>query len=212
MPPSLQFLVAEDHSIVRMGINLLIKEMYPTASVTESATFTAALQELQKRQFDLLILDINIPGGGSITMIEAARLRASRVPILIFSSYEEQVHALRYMKAGANGYVHKESPPETIKIAIQKILNHESYVSEVVKEQLLQKIIDPGKAVNELSELSQRELEVMQLLVKGYSSSQIKQTLNLQLSTISTYKARIFEKLKVSNVIELAEKIKQISQ
>ncbi|MCG2613542.1 response regulator transcription factor [Terrimonas sp. NA20] len=211
MSPSLQFLVAEDHSIVRMGINLLIREMYPSASVTESATFTAAVQELQKRSFDLLILDINIPGGGSATMIEAARLRAPHLPILIFSSYEEKVHALRYMKAGANGYVHKESPPETIKIAIQKILNNESYVSETVKEQLLQKLIDPSAAVNELSELSQRELEVMQLLVKGYSSSQIKQTLHLQLSTISTYKARIFDKLKVSNVIELAEKIKQLS-
>ncbi|PZR27743.1 MAG: DNA-binding response regulator [Citrobacter freundii] len=212
MPPSLQFLVAEDHSIVRMGINLLIREMYPTASVTESATFTAAIQELQKQSFDLLILDINIPGGGSATMVEAVRLRAPRLPILIFSSYEEKVHALRYMKAGANGYVHKESPSETIKIAIQKILNRESYVSDAVKEQLLQKIVGPARSANELADLSQRELEVMQLLIKGYSSSQIKQSLNLQLSTISTYKARIFDKLKVSNVIELAEKIKQLSQ
>lgn len=211
MQEPLQFLIAEDHSIVRMGVRLLIKESYPGATIIECATFTSALQHLSAHPFDLLLLDINIPGGGSTTMIDAIRLRQPGQAILIFSSYEEQLHALRYLKAGANGYLHKESSPETIKLAIQKVLKNECYASDTVKEMLLEKIIEPSKTARLLSDLSNRELEVMQLLVKGYSSSQIKQTLHLQLSTISTYKARIFEKLNVSNVIELAEKIKDLS-
>lgn len=211
MQEPLQFLIAEDHSIVRMGVRLLIKECYPRAVIIECATFTSALQYLSDHPYDLLLLDINIPGGGSTTMIDAIRLRQPGQAILIFSSYEEQVHALRYLKAGANGYLHKESSPDTIQLAIQKVLKNEFYASDTVKEMLLEKIIEPSKTAKLLSDLSNRELEVMQLLIKGYSSSQIKQALHLQLSTISTYKARIFEKLNVSNVIELAEKIKDLS-
>ena len=211
---TLEILLAEDHSIVRMGTNMLINELYASVRVTEATTFTTALRLLRDQPFDLLILDINIPGGDNLQMIGQIRQMREDLPILIFSSYEEGIYAIRYLREGANGYIQKESSPEEIKIAIQKVLNRETYASTAVQQQLFDYLGRSKKEFNPggLNKLSNRELEIMQLLVKGHSSSQIKDSLGIQLSTISTFKARIFEKMEVNNVVELIEKLKLMDQ
>ena len=211
---TLEILLAEDHSIVRMGTNMLINELYASVRVTEVTTFTTALRLLRDQPFDLLILDINIPGGDNLQMIGQIRQLREDLPILIFSSYEEGIYAIRYLREGANGYIQKESSPEEIKIAIQKVLNRETYASTAVQQQLFDYLGRSKKEFNPggLNKLSNRELEIMQLLVKGHSSSQIKDSLGIQLSTISTFKARIFEKMEVNNVVELIEKLKLMDQ
>src|ERR1044071_460877 len=100
-------LIAEDHSIVRIGMQLLLTEMYPEASIVEVDTFDKALNKVKAQPFDLLLLDINMPGGDSLHMIKAVRLRQPDIGILMISGYDEELYALRYIDAGADGYVSK---------------------------------------------------------------------------------------------------------
>ncbi|MDF2380656.1 response regulator transcription factor [Nostoc ellipsosporum NOK] len=201
-------LIAEDHSVVRMGTAMLIREQYPDAVIREAETFDEVVEVLAREPLDLLLLDIHIPGGDNLQMVEAVKLRQPELPILIFSAYDEQLYAIRYLKSGAQGYLKKTAPPDEIKTAIRKVLSGEKYISKIVQEQLVEQLLDPSKKQEGLSSLSNREVEVMQLLVKGASPAEIKSTLNIHDSTISTYKAKIFEKLNVTNVIELAEKVR----
>lgn len=207
-----QILIADDHGIVRLGTSMLIKEMYPAAVIKETANFKATLQQLEQQHFDLLLLDINMPGGDDIRMIANIRLRQPDIPILILSSYDQEAYAMLYLKAGANGYLQKESGQEEIKAAIHKVIHKEMYVSNLVQQQLFRNISSARKdaGLNPLSELSGREMELMRLFAKGLSSTEIKNKLNIQLSTISTHKANIFQKMGVTNVVDLAEKLKRI--
>lgn len=202
-------LIADDHAVVRYGTARIIKELLPEARIEEAENLSRLLAVLEKEAFDLLILDINIPGGNNLQMIDVILLRRPQLRILVFSGYDEQVYALRCLRAGAQGYLMKDSPENEIRTAVAAMLRDEKYSSSAIQQHLLNSVID-NKPVEEhpLKRLTDRETEVLLLLVKGQSSASIAKQLNLQISTISTYKARIFEKLNVSNVIELAEKIK----
>lgn len=204
-------LIAEDHPVVRMGVSLLLKDMYEEAVIEEAATADDLFKHLSEKKFDLLLLDINIPGGNSAQLVKVIKAKQPGIPILIFSSYEEDTYAMRYLKAGADGYVQKESEPEEIKKAIQKVLNNEIYTSDQVQQQLLKEMSGTNQAIGDISNLSDRELEIMNLLVKGLSSSEIKILLNIELSTISTYKARLFSKMGVTNVVKLVEKVNALN-
>src|SRR5690349_7153195 len=115
-------LIAEDHGIVRVGTTLLVKELFVTVQVDEAGDFNKTLKMLGEKTYDLLILDINIPGGNTFNMIEVARLRQKDIPILIFSSYDEELYALRFLEPGATGYVSKDAPTDEIKNAIKKVI------------------------------------------------------------------------------------------
>jgi two-component system invasion response regulator UvrY len=207
------FLLAEDHSVVRMGITLYIRALYSNATITEAVTFDETIKELNKGSFDLLILDINIPGGDNLEMIGAIRLRQPDIAILIFSSYDELIYGPAYLKAGVNGYLSKTSYAEEIQFAIQKILNGERYMSAAIQEKLLDDLLNQKKNTqgNTVS-LSHREMEVMNLFIKGATAKDIKTLLNISDSTISTHKANIFEKMQVTNIIQLAEKVKSMGK
>ncbi|GAA0540519.1 response regulator transcription factor [Chitinophaga japonensis] len=203
-------LIADDHTIVRLGVLLIVKSMFLNAQVYEAETLDQTIAQLETRPFDLLILDINIPGGNNLQMINALRLRQPNIKILMFSGYEEQLFALNYIQAGADGYLVKHSPEEEIRTALRMVMNNEKYISAAVKDQLLARLQQPRPplAENPISALSAREKEVMNLLVKGESIGSIADMLHLQITTVSTYKSRIFEKMGTANVIELAEKVR----
>lgn len=204
-----QVLIADDHSIVRYGTSLVIKELLPTGTIREANNFDQAVKLLDTDRFDLVVLDINIPGGNNLQMIDIVKLRQPHVKILIFSGYDEQLYALRYLQAGADGYLVKQAPEGELKTAIQTIRNNEKYISSNVKQHLLNGLTTRNAAArNPLSNLSNREMEVLQQLVKGASVAEIGVTLSLQISTVSTYKSRIFEKMEVTNIVELVEKVK----
>jgi two-component system invasion response regulator UvrY len=205
-------LIAEDHMIVRMGTIVLIKELFPDANVTEAGTFDETLKCLAHTNFDLLLLDIHLPGGDNLQMVEAVKLRQPDIPVLVFSSYDEHLYARSYIQAGALGYVHKNSSRDEIKTAIKRVLNKEKYISASLQQQLLNDVLDAGgKKRAGLESLSARELEVMRFLIKGMTPSEIKEQLNIGYSSISTYKERIFSKMGVSNVIELINKLNQLN-
>lgn len=208
-------LIADDHAIVRVGTTLVIKELIFDAVIEEAEDVDQALKLLAEHTFELLILDINIPGGNSIQMIDVVKLRQPNIRILVFSAYDEQVFALRYLKAGADGYLMKNVPEHELRSAVRSILNGETYVSAAIRQQLVNEATGKTsrKALEEnpFQVLSKRELEVMQLLIKGLSLSEIGAALGIQTPTVGTYKSRVLEKLNVKNVIELAEKAKAYS-
>jgi DNA-binding NarL/FixJ family response regulator len=204
-----QILIADDHSIVRYGAALVVKEVLPAGTIHEARNFDELLKLIDTRTFDLLVLDINIPGGNYLQMIDVIRLRQPAVKILVFSGYDEQLYALRYLQAGADGYVVKQAPEGELKTAIQTILNNDKYISPAIKQHLINGLNTPKTGSgNPLNNLSNREMEVMQQLIKGATIAEISHTLSLQISTVSTYKSRIFEKLEVNNVVALVEKVK----
>lgn len=201
-------LIADDHSIVRFGTMLMIKQFMPNAQILGAESLNSALKYLNSQEFNLLILDVNLPGGNNIQMIDVVKLRQPHIKILIFSAYDEQLFALRYIQAGADGYLPKQLHENELKTAIQTVLNDEKYISPSLKERLLNGVTGRSEPMiaNPLNKLSNRETEVMQLLIKGLSLADISTTLNIEVSTVSTYKSRIYEKLQVVNIIDLAEK------
>jgi DNA-binding NarL/FixJ family response regulator len=201
-------LIAEDHTMVRHGTSMLLKELFPDGKVSQAINFEQLLELLGHQPFDLLILDINIPGGDSLQMIDVVRLRQPSIKILVFSAYDEQLFAIRYLQAGANGYLMKDATEEEMKNAIRAVLKNDVYLSGEVQQLLLSNATTKKiTGINPLLTLSSRETEVMQQLVKGKKLAAIAQQLSLQVSTVNTYKTRIFAKLEVSNVVELVQKI-----
>ncbi len=203
----LHILIAEDHGIVRVGIKLLLRELFTDVKVDEASDFNTTLKMLADKKYDLLILDIGISGGNTFSTIELTRLRQKDLSILIFSNYDEELYALRFLEAGANGYVAKKASTDEIKTAIKKVSEKKNYVSRLVQEQLLTMFKNKNNGSG-ITSLSNRELEITRFLIAGVGTKETGKLLNLQKNTISTYKARIFKKLEVNNIIELAGKVR----
>jgi len=201
---SKQILISEDHSIIRLGIGMLIGDLLPKAQITEAGTLEQTLGCLENSRYDLLILDINIPGGDNFNMINLIRQKQPDIRILIFSGYDEHIYALPYINAGVNGFVAKEASHQEFKNAVIAVLRDERYMSSKVREQHTDQLLN--KTLNIFDKLSEREVEIMNLLLKGFTVKEISTQLHLSGSTVSTYKARIFEKLEVDNIIDMAQK------
>jgi DNA-binding NarL/FixJ family response regulator len=205
----INILVADDHSIVRYGLSKIIATLPEPVHVNTVDVFDDVVTTLAKQAFDLLILDINLPGGNSIQMLDAVRLQRPNIMILIFSAYDEKMYAIDYLLAGADGYLSKNSTEEETKQAIQTLLKGEKYMSPVTRQQMLNKLNQhKNPQSSPFAALSVREIEVMNLLTKGIPLQKIAEMLHLQVSTVSTYKTRIFAKLEINTIIELLEKIR----
>ncbi|RPE08845.1 DNA-binding response regulator [Chitinophaga lutea] len=205
-------LIADDHTIVRLGVAHIISTLPVPAKCIEAETFDRVIALLDIHIFDVLILDINIPGGNNLQMIDAVKLRQPQIKILIFSGYDEQLFAINYMQAGADGYLMKYTPEDEIRHAILTVMNREKYMSANTRQQMLDMLgSQREQVVNPLSSLSAREVEVMNLMTKGVPMATIAKMLHLQITTVSTYKTRIFEKLGITNIVELLEKVKMYS-
>jgi two-component system invasion response regulator UvrY len=202
-------LIAEDHAVVRIGTKHLLQSLIPDSSITDVEDFDQLINELEVKPYDLLILDINIPGGNNTKMVEAIRSKSPETRILMFSSYDEQLYGLLYLQAGADGYLSKDAPEEEFQSAVLSVLNNKKYMSEDMQQMNINRLINPKEFLPDpIVSLSPRETDVMNLLKEGLGTAKIAEKLNLQLSTVSTYKARIFEKLGVKNIVELITKIK----
>lgn len=206
-----KILLADDHNVVRQGVSLILKEYFSDIQIYHTDSFKGVLNNLAETSFDLLVLDINLPEGNSVTMIEKARAIQKDLKILIFSAFDEEQYALRYLHAGANGYLNKLSSEDKILEAVKTTLSGNKYVSNKVKDKIYENVIN-NSPVNPLDTLSNRELEIAGLLADGEGNLEIANRLNIQMSTVSTYKNRIFEKLEVTNLISMVEKYKLYSE
>lgn len=206
-----EILIADDHGIVRLGTSIVVKEALPLAKVTQAEDFDEMIKLLSERPFSLLLLDINMPGGNNIKMVEKVLTVQPNLKILVFSSYDETLYALRYLQAGASGYLNKNTSKADLKEAILSVIQRGKYMSPEVRE-LYYNTLTMGKSIlkadNPLNKLSNREVDVAKYLVQGMGIMEVSKALNLSTSTVSTYKTRIFEKLQVDNIAELIEKFR----
>lgn len=200
-------LIVDDHAIIRYGTRSLIKELLKDVSVSEAGNLDDTLKLVGEQPFDLLVLDVNIPGGNSFQMMDVLRLRQPGLKILIFTNSEESLYGFRYLQAGADGFLMKKATEQEIRYAIRCVLDNEKYFGPSVKAYLMGKVQHRrNENANPLLALSNRETEVLRLLIKGHGIAEIARLLHLQISTVSTYKVRIFQKLQVRNIVELVER------
>ncbi|MBP6557872.1 MAG: response regulator transcription factor [Flavobacterium sp.] len=198
------FLIADDHSIVRQGVSLLIKELFFNAKIHQAGNFKDTLKILRETKVDLLVLDINFPDGNSLNIIAETKTIQPDIKILIFSAYDEDIYALRYLNAGASGYLNKGSSEEEMKQALKSMMVSGKYITQNIKDRILDSYISK-KPINPIELLSNREVEVARLLIKGYGNMEIAEYLNVKKSTVSTFKNRIFEKLEIDNLADLID-------
>lgn len=200
-------LLIEDYAVVRMGLRLVIHEVFENALVFESENFNEGLRIFNEKPIDLVILDIHLPGGQDVKMIDMIRSVRRDTKILIFSGLPEDKYALKYLQAGADGYLSKRSAPEMYREAILAVVNDKKYLSEVVREQLVTQLPQNYNKIKRRKwiGLTDRELEISRLLVRGMWTKEIATQLELKLSTVSTFKKKIFHKCGVTSTIELSK-------
>ncbi len=190
--------------VVRSGIKALLLEIFKPCEIYEANDEKTAVEQLKKRPYDLVMMDIQMPGTDAFGLMEYMRIKHEDAKVLIFSMSAENIYAKRFLKAGAKGFVSKEAPLEEIKKAITTILNNRRYISESMIDILADESYS-DKAANPFQKLSARELEIVSLLLSGQTLSEISRSLHIQISTTGTHKSRLFEKLGVTNLLELKE-------
>ncbi|HSA63821.1 MAG TPA: response regulator transcription factor [Nitrospira sp.] len=202
MKKMLNILIADDHSIFRRGLKDLLSDGLGAVTIGECSNAFDLLQLLKQKKWDVVILDIGMPGTtGTDALIQVKRHRPS-LPVIMLSMHPEDQYAVRMFKAGANAYLTKASAPEELVVAIKKVLDGGNYVSASLGEKLVH-LFHRGDEQPAHELLSDREFEVMRLLSSGRTVSQIAETMNLGTTTVSTYRARILDKLHLKNNAEL---------
>lgn len=200
----MNFLITDDHAVVRRGLIGILKDVYPKATFFEAANSSDALDLLSKRKIDVVLLDISMPGRNGLETVKQIRAQEIKCPILVLSMHSENQYALRALKAGASGFLNKEIATEELINAVQKVLAGKIYVTSTIAEKLAERF---GKRSGNdpLEDLSDREMEVMVLLASGKAISEIAEELSLSNTTVSTYRGRILEKLQLTNNAELTK-------
>lgn len=202
---NVRIIVADDHGIVRMGLIQTIQRLRPDAIISEVEDFKSLYKVILKEELDLAIMDVNMPNGSVQEAIDYIKMHRPQLKILIFSSQDEELYAKRYLKMGAGGYLSKQSSTAVIETALTAMLNTGRYASDDVKEAMfLESLKGPTKS-KPLESLSDRELQIANKLAEGIPLKELSNQLNLHSSTISTYKNRLFEKLKIRSIPELVE-------
>jgi len=197
-----KILIVDDHLVVRTGVAIVLKNKIQNLSVSNAENFIEAIAIVRKNYFNLIILDINIPGGRNLGMIEDLRAIQPDVKILMFSAFEEDQYAYRFILSGADVYLNKLCSEKEIIEAVTTVLENGKYIPAAIVNRILEATINKTP-INPLDLLSKREFEITGLLVNGNGNLEIANKLNIQMSTVSTYKKRVFEKLKISNIVEL---------
>jgi two-component system invasion response regulator UvrY len=196
-------LLVDDHSIVRTGLKLLINDFLPHSNIDEAYDGESALQKVKQLNYDLVVMDVNMPHTDSFGTLQAILAVKPSTKVIMFSMNAEEIYAKRYLNLGAKGYVKKDAPNEEIENAINTVLNGKNYISPSFTQKILSGLLSKNEAENPFDKLSSREFEIVQHLAKGDSVAEISKKLNVHTSTVGTHKGRIFEKLRVHNVVEL---------
>jgi two-component system invasion response regulator UvrY len=198
----MNILIADDHAILRRGLRHILADGLSEAVVSEASNGGEVLRLLHQRTFDVLILDINMPGATGLEVVRDIRRDHPVLPVLMLSVYPEEQYALRALKAGASGYLPKESAPEELVKAVLKVVKGGKYITASIAEQLADALHeDSSKPPQEA--LSDREYQVMRLLAQGKTISEIANDLSLSVKTISTFRTRLLAKMHFKNNAEL---------
>jgi len=201
-----QVLLVDDHPIVRKGIAELINNEPDLAVCGEAANMQEAMSLATKLKPGLLVVDISLDGNNGVELMKNLSGRPGAPPVLAYSMHDEAIYAERCLRAGAKGYVMKHTAPETLLEAIRQVLKGKIYLSEPMSDRLLGKLVGAGAtaaATSPIDTLSDRELEVLQLMGKGQTTAQIAESLCLSVKTVETYREHLKQKLNLANGQEL---------
>ncbi len=195
-------LIADDHALIREGLKKILNGEPDMTLVGEANNVVELFKVLERLAVNIVLLDISMPGESGLDALKELRQKYPRMPVLILSIHPEQRFAVRALKAGASGYIMKQSAVEELVQAIRKVVGGGKYVSASLAEQLATELDnESGKALHET--LSDREFQVMRLIAAGKKSGDIAEELSVSLSTVNTYRSRIFEKMKMRSNVEL---------
>ena len=202
MARRIEIIIVDDHAVVREGLKRILSTFDDIAICGEAANAPDALVELRRRSFDLLLLDVSLPGRTGLELLKMIKAELPTLPVLILSAYTEDQYAVRALRDGADGYLNKESAPDLLVTAIRKVASGGKYVGPAMAERLALEISVPSdKPVHEA--LSEREFVVLRLIASGKSLNQIAEALSISPKTVSTYRARIIEKTGLRTNAEL---------
>ena len=198
----IRVLVADDHAILRKGIKQILAEIPGVEAVDEAANGQEALSKVAKERYDLVLLDIAMPGRSGLDILKQLKTEKPNLPVLILSMHPEEQYAVRALKAGASGYLTKESAPDELITAVQKILQGGKYVTESLAEWFVSEL---GKPANKPPHhtLSDREYEIMCMIAAGKSLTEIGEELALSVKTVSTYRSRVLSKMNMKSNADL---------
>ena len=198
----MRILVADDHPVVRLGVVHILTKALKGVAVEEASSARQLLQQLKKSHWDLLLLDLTLPGRNGLDALKEIRNQFPRLPVLVLSIHSENEFGVRALRAGASGYLTKETLPEQLLQAVKKVLTGGIYVSEALAEKLatgLRRDMD----ILPHETLTDREYEVMRLIASGVSTGDIAKKLLLSAKTISTFRAHILQKMGLKNNAEI---------
>jgi DNA-binding NarL/FixJ family response regulator len=195
-------LIIDDHTVTRLGIYTIVKELFPGTQVDQAENGEKTMNFIKSNQYDFCTLDLNMPNTDSMELLRSIKSLSPKTKVLVVSMNNEDVYALSVMKMGADGFISKENDFDIIKQAIQTILMNKKFISERILNQLLN---SNENKLNPFQVLTERELEIAKLIIEGHSTKEIANKINLQWSTISTYKNKIYDKLNISKTVELFE-------
>lgn len=202
----LNILIADDHSIVRFGISLKIQKIKPEAKVYMASHYKEVLEAVRNHTFNFIIIDINMPNGSFQSTVNVIKQKSRNTKVLAFSTMNDRLFAVRILKQGADGFLNKLSTEREIESALHTLFETGSYLSDEFKQDLiLHSLHGNGMSQEPLERLTDREMEIAGFLVKGDSLKEIALQLHIHVSTVSTYKTRIFHKTKVRTLPELIE-------
>lgn len=197
----IRVLLVDDHVIVRNGVRLMLGEVDDIVVEGEADNAQRALQLVKEKDFDVVLLDIAMPGKNGLDLLKIIRSEKPKLAVIVLSTYSEEVYAMRAFKLGASGYLTKDSPAEVLIAAVRKAAKGGKHVSPSLMEKMASMI--GGGTVDSHEELSNRELEVLKLIAAGESLVKIAETLHLSPHTVTTYRARILQKMGMSTNAEL---------
>lgn len=196
-------LIADDHSLIRSGLRMVLDCMTVNTDVSEAWDAKTVMAKLKEKPFDLVLLDIQMPATDSVVLMHWVQSFYPDTKILIVSQNPENTYGKRYLQLGANGFINKTASDDEMIKAITKVLNGTTYVSEELSQSIVLAVKN-GASANPFDQLSQREFQVVICLAKGYTLNEVCEMLNVQYSTAHTHKRRAFEKLNIEDNKDLA--------
>ncbi len=202
MNKTIRVFVIDDHAIVREGVKQILAETADMICTGDADNGHEAIRLARKGEFDILLLDLSMPERGGIEILKQIRKEAPEIKVLVLSMHKEDQYAVRTLKAGASGYLNKQSAPDELVVAIREVLAGRKYISKELAQALAEQITgDHQAAPHEI--LSDREYQTLTMIASGKCVSDIGKELNLSVKTISMYRSRLLQKMKLKNNAEL---------
>jgi two-component system invasion response regulator UvrY len=196
-------LCIDDHAIFRQGVKQILQQYDRQVKIGEAATAEAALQLVRESRWDIVILDLSLPDRSGLQLLGDLKREQPDLPVLVLSMHAEDEYAMRALRSGASGYVTKESAPEELIAAVQKIMRGGRYMTPALAEKIAFAYASPATQEKPHQTLSERELEILQLIGAGKSLKEIAAMLSLSVKSVSTYRSRVLEKMTMSTNADL---------